>query len=74
VPELDDGWRYAVNASGAFVDGKILEVRLSGDGGVSKAWTDPRPLPEDDGWFEVVWNDYLNDRVIRDTEERDRST
>lgn len=65
VPQLDDAWRYAMNPADAFVDRKILEVRLTGETEVEKQWTDPRPLPDDDGWFEVVWGDYVNDRVIR---------
>ncbi|MBN2491076.1 MAG: FAD-binding protein [Planctomycetes bacterium] len=68
VPELGDAWRYALNSPDAFVDRKILEVRLLGAGEVEKRWTDPRPVPEEDGWFEAVWSDYRNDRVIRGDE------
>jgi hypothetical protein len=32
---------------------------------VQKRWVDIRPIPDVDGWFETVWNDYRHDRIVR---------
>ncbi|WP_066454283.1 FAD-dependent oxidoreductase [Anaerotruncus rubiinfantis] len=51
---LDDG-RHA---------GSVQEVTLEPDGRVVVENIPRRPLPEDNCWFEVTYNDYLNDRVV----------
>ncbi len=28
-------------------------------------WNDVRPIPEDDNWFENVWNEYMNDNIVK---------
>jgi len=43
----------------------ICEARLQPDGAVAFTWTDRRPIPQEEGWFENVWADYREDRVIR---------
>jgi hypothetical protein len=53
------------NPQGAFVDQKILEVSLNEDGRVVKQWVEVRTSPEVDAWFENVWRDYREDRVVR---------
>jgi len=70
-PELGDAWRFAIASPEDFVNRKILEVRLAAPGQVEKRWEDPRPVPEDEGWFEAVWRDYVNDRVIRRAPEQE---
>ena len=64
-PAAGDEWRFACNKPGAWVDRRILEIGVAEDDGVHKQWVDIRPIPEEDEWFESVWNDYLNDRIIR---------
>ncbi|MHB9024260.1 MAG: FAD-binding protein [Armatimonadota bacterium] len=44
---------------------KLCETTYHPDGSVTFAWVDRRPLPEDEGWFENIWADYREDRVIR---------
>jgi len=44
---------------------KICEARLQSDGAVAFTWTDRRPIPGEEGWFENVWADYREDRIIR---------
>jgi len=70
-PELGDEWRFTIASPDDFVNRNILEVRLTGPGEVEKRWEEPRPVPEDEGWFETVWRDYVNDRVIRDASEEE---
>jgi len=64
-PELGDEWRYLMNTEGAFVDQNILEIQLGDDGRIQSCWIDVRPIPEEDHWFENIWNDFRNDRIIR---------
>lgn len=64
-PGLGEAWRFALNARGAFVDQKILEIALDENGRVLKRWVDVRPIPAVDAWFEDVWRDYREDRVVR---------
>ncbi len=42
----------------------VQQVTLEPDGRVTVKNIPCRPLPKDDCWFEVTYNDYLNDRVI----------
>jgi hypothetical protein len=62
---LGDEWRFSLNEPDAMVDGKILEIRLDDDRNVHKAWVDIRPIPDDDLWFERVWNDFMRDRIVQ---------
>ena len=61
---LEDGWRFARNEPGAPVDGEILEVWMDGEGEVRTRWVPVRPVPTDEGWFEEVWREYREGRVI----------
>jgi succinate dehydrogenase/fumarate reductase flavoprotein subunit len=62
---LGDEWRFSLNEPDAMADGKILEIWLDDDLNVHKAWVDIRPIPDDDLWFERVWNDSMQDRIVR---------
>lgn len=63
-PGLGDAWRFARNAPGAEVDRQILEVWIDAEGELGKRWVAVRPIPSDEGWFEQVWRDYREGRVI----------
>lgn len=47
------------------MDNKILEISLTEDNQIKKQWVDIRPIPEEDTWFENVWNNYLKDNIIK---------
>ena len=68
-PELGEEWRFALNPRPSFVDHKILEVSLDSRGRVVKVWVDIRPIPREDSWFENVWEDFREGRIIRGEEE-----
>ena len=68
--QLDEDWRCTLAEAGDFVSQKILEIQYAADGQIRKRWVDIRPIPEIDGWFETVWNDYRNDRIV--SQERGR--
>ena len=49
-------------------DDKILEVKCSKKVEkliVDTSLTDVRPIPMVDNWFENVWNDYMDDKIIK---------
>jgi succinate dehydrogenase/fumarate reductase flavoprotein subunit len=63
--KLDEEWRCRPAQPGDFVSQKILEVYVAADRQVHKRWVGIRPIPDVDGWFETVWDDYRRDRVVR---------
>ena len=64
-PGMGESWRFSLNPRGAFVDQKILEISLDENGRVMKQWVEVRPIPDVDAWFENVWRDYREDRIVR---------
>ncbi len=67
-PGLGREWRFSLNKKTAFVEQKILEVRLNENDQVEKRWVPVRPIPQTSGWFESVWEDYREDRIVREEE------
>jgi len=67
-PLLGGRWAFFLSAPGDFVSARILEIRLDGRGCVRKAWVPVRPVPRPEGWFETVWADYRNDRIVVEEE------
>jgi len=63
--ELGDEWRFRLNEKDAEVNKNILELFLDENGKVKKKWVAVRPIPQEDLWFENIWNLYLDDDVIR---------
>ncbi|MDH5707435.1 MAG: FAD-binding protein, partial [Candidatus Aminicenantes bacterium] len=63
-PQLGDEWTFSLNENDAFVDQKILEIYLDEGAKAKKQWVDIRPIPQEDTWFENVWNDYLKGKII----------
>ncbi len=68
-PGMGERWHFSLNPPQAFVDQKILEISLDERGKVVKKWVDIRPIPREETWFENVWNDYREGRVIREEDE-----
>jgi len=64
APGLDDRWKFSLAGPDDFVSRKILEISLDERWNVRKSWVDIRPIPKAGAWFETVWDDYRNDRVI----------
>ena len=65
---LGTPWAFSLAAPADFVSSNILEIRLDGQGLPQKSWVPVRPIPHPDGWFESVWADYRNDRIIVEEE------
>ncbi len=62
---LDEYWKFDLNTKASFVSTKILEISLKEDKTIQKNWVDIRPIPRADTWFEKVWHDYRNDKIIK---------
>ncbi|MEW6744808.1 MAG: FAD-binding protein [Planctomycetota bacterium] len=62
---LDDTFRYSCNTPEAFVDHHIQGIALDGAMRPQVTWVPIRPIPDEDAWFERVWADYREDRVVR---------
>ncbi|MFO7870914.1 MAG: FAD-binding protein [Kiritimatiellia bacterium] len=59
--KLSDEWRMAPENT-AFRE-KVLETTAERDGTVKNAWTDRRPIPEADEWFESAWAAFREGKV-----------
>ena len=64
-PKLDEEWRFSLNEEDSFVNKKILEIHLSKDLSVIKKWVDIRPIPQEETWFENVWDEFRKDNIIK---------
>jgi succinate dehydrogenase/fumarate reductase flavoprotein subunit len=67
-PLLGSRWAFSLSAAEDLAAGSILEVRLDGGGRVRKRWVPVRPVPRPEGWFETVWNDFREDRIVVEEE------
>lgn len=67
---LEDSWRFALAKPDDFVSRQVLEVRLDRRSRPRVAWTDIRPIPTGDDWFETVWAAFRADGVVRKEERR----
>ena len=63
--ELGDEWRFTLTEADSFVNQKILEIYLDEGGNLRKEWVDTRPVPEEEPWFENVWNEFMRDNIIK---------
>jgi len=65
APTLGDEWRFTAPAGPDAPPEEILEIGLDAEGRIVKGWVPPHPIPETDPWFETVWADFREDRIIR---------
>ncbi len=63
--QLGDEWKFSLTDQSDFVNQKILEIYLDDNFTVHKQWVDIRPIPQEESWFETVWNEYLRDNIVR---------
>ncbi len=63
--QLSDEWKFSLNQADDFVNQKILEIYLDDQFNVMKQWVHIRPIPQEDTWFENVWNEFMRDNVIK---------
>ncbi len=63
--ELGSEWNFSLTDPDSFVNKKILEITYNEASGVTKKWVDVRSVPDEDIWFENVWNEYLKDNIVK---------
>ncbi|UCE08600.1 MAG: oxidoreductase, partial [bacterium] len=63
--QLGDEWKFSLNQQDDFVNKKILEISLDENFNVKKQWIDVRPIPQEDSWFENVWNEFMKDNIVK---------
>jgi succinate dehydrogenase/fumarate reductase flavoprotein subunit len=63
--QLGENWRFGLNRVDSFVNTKILEISLDANMTVRKNWVNIRPIPQAEVWFETVWKNYINDKIIK---------
>ena len=64
APTIEDHWRFRRNAPGVAAEEEILEVWVEEEGDVRGTWVSPRSIPLEDGWFEEVWREFREGRII----------
>jgi len=64
APTLEDRWRFWRNPTGVDAEEEILEVWMEGEETVRSAWTAPRSIPQRAGWFEEVWKEFREGRIV----------
>jgi hypothetical protein len=67
---LGEEWRFSLTPESAWISDHICEVFLDGSGNPVKRWVPVRPIPEEEAWFENVWNEFLRDEVITHETEK----
>jgi succinate dehydrogenase/fumarate reductase flavoprotein subunit len=63
---LGESWRFSREKPGSYTASRILEVSLDKDLSVKKRWVSIRPVPSKKAWFENVWRDFRNDKIIKE--------
>ncbi|MBN1938087.1 MAG: FAD-binding protein [Candidatus Aminicenantes bacterium] len=58
VPALGPNAAFSPAGPDDFPSRRILQVRLDDSGRPETRWTDIRPIPETDLWFENVWSEF----------------
>jgi len=62
--ELDDKWRYVCDEKDSFTHSKILELSVNKKFKVKKKWVSIRPIPKNDFWFERVWKEFRDNKLV----------
>lgn len=63
--ELEDEWRFRLTDDDAFVSQRILEIGLKEGTSILKKWAHIRPIPRDKTWFEQVWKEFREGKIVR---------
>jgi succinate dehydrogenase/fumarate reductase flavoprotein subunit len=62
LENLSDDFKFSLEDGN--LSQKIQRLRYRSDH-FEFSWQDVKPIPEDNNWFERVWNKYLNDEVVK---------
>ncbi len=65
VDSLPEEFRYSLDSGE--LSGMVCEIELlcdDGKHGCRTEWKAVRPIPQEDNWFENLWNEYMDGKVI----------
>ncbi len=65
INSLPEEFRYSLDSGE--LSGMVCEIELlrdEGKPGCRTEWKAVRPIPQEDNWFENVWNEYMDGKVI----------
>ncbi|MFJ7728541.1 FAD-binding protein [Neobacillus sp. NPDC097160] len=62
-PKLNQNWK--IKHENTSLRDKIIETSFSPSGKFESKLVQSRSIPEDDDWFENIWNQYLNREIVR---------
>ncbi|GAI68214.1 unnamed protein product, partial [marine sediment metagenome] len=62
VNNISDEFRFTLDEGS--LNQKIQKVYYR-DGTCEFKWDHVKPIPRENSWFENVWNDYMQDNIIR---------
>ncbi len=66
LDNISETFKYTLD-SGALLD-EVCEIQLNLEKDTIKCisrWQQVRPIPTEDNWFENVWNDYMDNKIIK---------
>lgn len=63
--DINDEWKFSMNDKGSFTDINILELFLDEKLKLHKNWLKPRPVPDEEAWFEDIWKEFRDNNVIK---------
>jgi hypothetical protein len=61
APGLPDSLRFEADDGSL---GGFVQTGTYQDGSMRFEWEPVRPIPRDEGWFETIWRDFREDRII----------
>ncbi len=61
--DIEDGFELVQESD--FVSNHILEISLNNDLTLKKKWVDIRPIPDRDQWFENIWKDFREGKIVK---------
>ncbi|UCG27101.1 MAG: FAD-binding protein [Bacteroidales bacterium] len=62
--KLGEEWQFLLSGKNDFTNKFILEIWLNDAGSLMKKWIEPRPVPDREQWFETVWKDFRDGKII----------
>ncbi len=65
ITNSDNELDFDLKSISDFVSNNIQEIWLDNNMSVKIRWVDVRPIPDDDVWFESVWRDFRDGKIIQ---------
>ncbi|NLM26273.1 MAG: FAD-binding protein [Firmicutes bacterium] len=63
LEQLPEEFRFSLSADDSLTN--LIQRVIYKDGKCEFTWDPVKPIPADDNWFENVWNEYMQDKIIK---------